>query len=110
MLRRGLAGFLFLLLVGAGVRGEGDSIEAYRDTAERLIEAALTEGEAYGNLRGLCEAAPRRLAGSPGAAAAVEWARQAMVRDGLENVRLQPCTVPHWERGDLEEVRLLSPP
>ncbi len=78
-------------------------------TVARILRAALVEGETYPKLRELCSVAPHRLSGSPGAAAAVEWAKLAMERDGLENVRLEPCTVPRWERGDVELLRIVGP-
>jgi hypothetical protein len=75
---------------------------------EHLVDSALTSGQAYRMLTGLCTRAPHRLAGSTGAAAAVEWARQEMERLGFDKVRLEPCTVPHWERGEVAELTLLA--
>ena len=49
-----------------------------------------------------------RLAGSPRAAAAVEWSRQTMLKLGFENVHLQPVRVPHWERGKIEEAAVIN--
>lgn len=45
-----------------------------------------------------------RIIGSPQAAAAVKWGKAKMEELGLQNVRLQPCMVPHWVRGDREEA------
>jgi Zn-dependent M28 family amino/carboxypeptidase len=77
------------------------------DVVDRIVDEALASGEAYGKLRALCTVAPHRLSGSEGAEAAVAWARAAMIADGLENVRLEPCTVPRWERGAVEELSLV---
>ena len=89
----------------------------YRDPAQdpaavvdRIVDELLTRGEAYSKLRALCATAPHRLSGSDGAQVAVEWARQTMVADGLENVRLEPCQVTHWERGKVEQLSVTSPP
>jgi hypothetical protein len=71
---------------------------------ERILRASLSEGEAYDVLARLCEAAPHRLAGSEGAARAVELMRREMERAGFEGVRLEPCKVPHWERGPVEKL------
>jgi carboxypeptidase Q len=84
-------------------------IEAYRPAVTALLKEGLARGQAYDKLAALCAAAPHRLSGSQGAADAVEWARQQMLADGLENVRLQPCMVPHWERGSVAELRVLEP-
>ncbi len=85
-------------------------IEGYRQTVRDILSEALVNGESYQKLSELVEVAPHRLSGSPGAAAAVEWARQAMLEDGLENVRLEPCMVTHWERGETERLRVVAPP
>jgi Iap family predicted aminopeptidase len=87
-----------------------DTIARYRSIVDTIVREALRNGQAYRNLKELCQVAPHRLAGSVGAAAAVEWARQTMIREGLENVRLEPCMVPHWERGNIAELRIVSPP
>src|SRR5262245_33810549 len=59
-----------------------------------LLSSGLADPRAYALLSELCATAPHRLAGSQGAARAVEWGREAMQRLGLEHVRLEPCTVP----------------
>jgi hypothetical protein len=74
-----------------------------------LLSAGLADPRAYALLSELCARAPERLAGSDGAARAVEWAHEAMLRLGLENVRLEPCQVPRWERGDVEELLVVEP-
>lgn len=82
--------------------------EPHREDVARLVQDALSSGQAPAMLRRLCEAAPSRLAGSPGAEAAVEWARREMIRAGLRNVHLEAVTVPHWERGPVESLVLLG--
>jgi len=74
-----------------------------------LLSGGLADPQAYALLSELCTRAPARLAGSDGAARAVEWARETMQRLGLENVRLEPCQVPRWERGDVEELLVVEP-
>jgi carboxypeptidase Q len=85
-------------------------VAAYQPAVDALVRTALVEGRAYDNLSALCAAAPHRLAGSEGAAAAVEWGQRAMLADGLENVRLEPVTVPVWVRGEVQRLVLVSPP
>jgi hypothetical protein len=77
--------------------------------APELVRAGLGAPRAYELLAELCAIAPHRLSGSEGAAKAVEWARAAMERLGLENVRLEPCLVPRWERGEAEELTVVEP-
>jgi len=84
-------------------------LAALREASLRVHKEVLTRRETYSTLRELCRVAPKRLSGSPGAAAAVTWARQTMTRLGLEKVRLEPCVVPRWVRGQVEVLKLLEP-
>ncbi|HLG03285.1 MAG TPA: M20/M25/M40 family metallo-hydrolase [Bacteroidia bacterium] len=68
-----------------------------------IFREALVNGKAYMNLAGLCQKAPKRLSGSPGAQVAVEFMQRVMLESGFDRVWLQPCLVPHWERGEPEQ-------
>lgn len=74
-----------------------------------FLDEGLPRGKAYGLLEQLCTVAPHRLSGSEGAARAVEWGLATMQLLGFENVRLEPVTVPRWERGDIEELVVVEP-
>jgi hypothetical protein len=74
-----------------------------------LLGEGLADPRAHALLAELCARAPMRLAGSEGAARAVAWGRETMQRLGLENVRLEPCLVPRWERGPAEELVVVEP-
>ncbi len=76
---------------------------------ERIVGEALESGRAWELLQGLCTAAPHRLSGSAGAEEAVRWAQEALRDAGLANVRVEPCTVPRWERGTTEELVVVAP-
>ncbi len=78
----------------------------YRDVAQRLIGAALTSDRAHLRLSELCDGIGHRLSGSRSLERAVDWAAATMREDGLERVRLQPATVPHWVRGEERAVML----
>jgi hypothetical protein len=69
---------------------------------------ARVESRAYDLLRTLTDGVGPRFSGTPGEAAAVEWALAAMKAAGLSNVRTEPTTTVLWERG-VERVELLSP-
>lgn len=73
-----------------------------------IYDKALTEGRCYEWLTHLTTNIGGRLAGSPQAAAAVEYTRQMLDTLGLDSVWLQPCVVPHWVRGDKEQVRIVN--
>lgn len=84
---------LFLLLPGFLF---GQNHEA---NIKKIFDTELTKGHTYENLRYLTKNIGHRLAGSPSAAAAVEWTRQLMESYGFDTVYLQPVMVPHWIRG-----------
>lgn len=73
-----------------------------------IYDKALTEGRCYEWLTHLTTNIGGRLAGSPQTAAAVEYTRQMLDTLGLDSVWLQPCMVPHWVRGDKEQVRIVN--
>ena len=75
---------------------------------KKIYDAELYSGHTYQNLRYLCKEIGNRLAGSPGAAAAVEWTRQLMESYGFDTVYLQPVMVPHWERGGKDVVKIIN--
>ncbi len=82
--------------------------DRYRQAAERIINAALAGNEAYLKMQELCDGIGHRLSGSPQLEKAVRWAAGAMKKDGQENVRLEPVTVPHWVRGQ-ESLTMIAP-
>jgi Zn-dependent M28 family amino/carboxypeptidase len=60
---------------------------------------ALTYGKAYELLEDLTTNVGPRLAGTAGYNTAVTWAQAKLTALGLQNVKAEPVTVPHWERG-----------
>jgi len=74
--------------------------QKYKDIAEEIRIEGLQNGQAYKLLEQLTTAAPTRLAGSSGAAAAVEITRQMMLNFDFENVHLESTVVPRWVRGE----------
>jgi Zn-dependent M28 family amino/carboxypeptidase len=98
-----------ILLIGptTGIRAEekpdGDPL---MNAFEKIRRAALTERNTFAMLKSLVKEAPHRLSGSVGAAKAVKWAERTMKEAGLENVRLDPVLVPHWERGEVEVLKV----
>ncbi len=72
---------------------------------DRLRDRGMTEQGAYKLLKELTDIGPRP-SGSDNAAKAVQWGQQTMKSLGFQNVRLVPCSVPHWERGIVETVEV----
>lgn len=76
----------------------------------KVYDTALQQGKAFDWLNYLTQRIGGRLSGSPQAAAAVEYTRQVMDTLGTDTVWLQPCMVPHWSRGEAEQVRIVNSP
>jgi carboxypeptidase Q len=95
--------FLLLFLLPSIV-----AAQSHEENIRKIYDAELTSGHTYKNLRYLCKEVGNRLAGSPGAAAAVEWTRQLMESYGFDTVYLQPVMVPHWDRGGTDIVRITN--
>ena len=87
-----MAFFLFLILIGLKAQ-EPDKV------LKSIFDEALTDRTAYNNLEYLCKNTKGRIAGSPAAEKAVEFARQILTEAGADSVWLQPVSVPHWIRG-----------
>jgi carboxypeptidase Q len=80
----------------------------HEQNIRKIYDTELTSGHSYENLRYLCKEIGNRLAGSPGAAAAVEWTRQLMESYDFDTVYLQPVMVPHWDRGGKDVVKIVN--
>ena len=73
-------------------------------TIRTIYDLALTQSEAYENLRVLCKDIGHRLSGSEGADSAVVWGQRVLGKLELDTIYLQEITVPHWERGRKEKA------
>lgn len=73
-------------------------------TIRTIYDLALTQSEAYENLRVLCKDIGHRLSGSEGADSAVVWGQRILGKLELDTIYLQEITVPHWERGRKEKA------
>jgi carboxypeptidase Q len=74
-------------------------ITPYRETASRLIKAALADDFAWRRLAELTDRFGHRFSGSENYTRAAEWAMAAMRADGFDSVRAEPVMVPRWVRG-----------
>lgn len=73
-------------------------------TIRTIYDLALTQSEAYENLRVLCKDIGHRLSGSEAADSAVVWGQRVLGKLELDTIYLQEITVPHWERGRKEKA------
>ncbi|MDZ4776724.1 MAG: M20/M25/M40 family metallo-hydrolase [Alphaproteobacteria bacterium] len=75
---------------------------------ERLQKAALGSDLAYDIVEGLTTEIGPRLAGSDAEARARAWAVAMLRRNGFQNVRIEPFTIPYWER-KVERATVITP-
>jgi carboxypeptidase Q len=95
-------------LAAAPAGGHAQSPEPYRAAADRLIDAATRDSAAWLRIAELTDTFGSRLSGSAALERAIDWTLARMRGDGLENVRGEPVTVPHWVRG-AESAELIEP-
>lgn len=108
--RRSPAPALLLVaaLAAAARAADVPPLAAYREAARAILAEARRDSFAWDRLAELTDTYGHRLSGSPALAAALDWAAEEMRKDGLENVRLEPVTVPHWVRG-AESLEIVEP-
>ena len=111
----GVGAFVFLTVIwgGGGLAAQqalapAEIPDAYREAADRLIDAALSDSTGWQRLAELVDRFGHRLSGSQALEDANDWILERMEADGLENVRGEPVMVPHWVRGE-ESVTLIEP-
>ncbi len=100
--------FCSLFLLGASVNGQSEETDD-AIFIKSIYNKVLQDGSAYQWLNHLTTQIGGRLAGSPEAAKAVDYTRMMLDSLGLDSVWLQPCEVPHWIRGEKEEVHIVTP-
>ena len=88
-------------LAGAGVK-PGDLSDP-KEAAQKFIEIERDHSEVMNTLEYLSDMIGPRLTGSDRLKRANEWTMAKMKEYGLENVHLEPYTIPRgWERGTCE--------
>lgn len=81
--------------------------DQYRETAGRILGAALTDVEGWEKLEYLTTEIGHRLSGSPQLERAIDWAHERMQGEEL-HVQKLPVKVPHWVRGE-ESLKVVAP-
>lgn len=107
MKRKLLSTALLALCATTGTFAQSD-YQADSIFIRKIFNTALSEGHSYEYLRDLTQKVGARLSGSSGAAKAVEYTRDVMVKENFDNVFLQNVMVPHWVRGAKEKAYILS--
>src|SRR3954468_11762883 len=88
--------------------GNSTWLDAYRDSAARLIGEAVSGTFAWDRLSVLTDTIGNRLSGTPALDRAIQWAVAEMNKDGLENVHTERVVVPRWLRGK-ESAEIVEP-
>ncbi|MEK6689343.1 MAG: peptidase M28 family protein, partial [Gemmatimonadota bacterium] len=106
--RLSLLVFTTMLLTVAPAAAQQAEVTRYRQTADRIIAAALADSSAWNRLAEMADSYGPRLSGSANLEQAIDWMLAQMANDGLDHVRGDPVMVPHWVRG-AESVTLVEP-
>ena len=102
-----VAVFLVTLCAPPPARGQ-EIADAYRDVANRIIDAATGDHDAYARLTELVERFGPRISGSAALERAIDWMVEEMETDGFDNVHTERVMVPHWVRGE-ESLEMILP-
>ena len=98
MVSRGVLGLSLMLIGGAAVAGVTDDLSA----------KALSDPWAYNFLGDLTTEIGPRMAGSPAARKAAEWAQKKLKEAGFDEVHLETFPVTAWSRG-AEVAEIIAP-
>ncbi|CAF1394938.1 unnamed protein product [Adineta steineri] len=106
--------WLFLILPVMTVTSRSFNIsdkstsKAISDRLIELVTQGAFRGVTYYRLAALADTIGPRLCGNESLTQAVNWVRDVMVSEGLENVHVERVEIPHWIRGE-ERARLIQP-
>jgi len=102
--------FFLALTLGTPLSLIGQQTDSEKDAffIRTIYDEALTNGQAFDWLTHLTTQIGGRLAGSPQSYAAIEYGKQVLDTLGMDSVWLQSCMVPHWSRGNIEQVKVVS--
>jgi len=82
--------------------------DAIGSVEQQILDAARSGNQGYAIVEGLTTEVGQRLAGTEAEARARDWTVEKFKEIGLMNVRVEPFTIPGWERG-VETATIISP-
>ncbi|XP_064201848.1 carboxypeptidase Q-like [Anguilla rostrata] len=88
-----------------------EEISGYAEVAQKIIDLAVygdARNRSYEKLAKFTDTVGHRLSGSRNLEHAIEYMYNALTKDGLDNVHLEPVKIPHWVRGK-ESAVILRP-
>ncbi|XP_072855256.2 carboxypeptidase Q isoform X1 [Pogona vitticeps] len=86
-------------------------IANYSEIAKKIINLAVygsAQNRSYERLALFVDIIGPRMSGSRNLELAIQYMHKALMKDGLENVHLEPVKIPHWERGE-ESAMIMQP-
>ncbi len=99
---------LFSFSVSFFIHAQNQDLAEEAFYVREIYNTALTQGQCHQWLEHLTTNIGGRLSGSPQSIAAIEYTRQMLDTLLLDKVYLQECKVPHWVRGEPEQVKIVS--
>ncbi|XP_027005097.2 carboxypeptidase Q [Tachysurus fulvidraco] len=85
-------------------------LSRYSGIAQKIIDLAVygkAQNRSYERLAVFTDTVGNRVSGSSNLDLAIKYMYNALSLDGLENVHLEPVTIPHWVRGQERAVMVL---
>ncbi|MGJ8559548.1 MAG: M28 family peptidase [Litorimonas sp.] len=100
---------VFALVIGvAACATPAIQSDAIGSIEQQILDAARSGSQGYEIVEGLTTEVGQRLAGTEAEARARDWTVAKFKEIGLQNVRVEPFTIPGWERG-VETATIVSP-
>src|SRR5207237_2823881 len=87
----------------------GSHAQSDAQTAQRLADRAIGQTPLMNDLRELCDQIGGRPTGSPACERAVEWGAAKFRAAGVDDVRIEPFTVPNLWLGETAAAECIAP-
>lgn len=113
VLIRALALFYIILFSSCTIKDSssialGEIAKKHKKNADLIINRSMADSQGYDRLGEMLDTFGPRLSGSTNLEKTLEWIKDEMARDGLDNVHGEDVMVPKWVRGK-ESATMTSP-
>ena len=110
---RALTLFYIILLSSCTIKDSssialGEIAKKHKKNADLIINRSMADSQGYDRLGEMLDTFGPRLSGSTNLEKTLEWIKDEMARDGLDNVHGEDVMVPKWVRGK-ESATMTSP-
>ncbi len=99
---------LLYLSFSENIQAQNDEIASYQKEAQKIINAAIDNDEAFEKLTYFADKFGHRFSGSEDLENSIDWIVSEMKKDSFDEVYTQDVMVPHWVRNE-ESATLISP-